>query len=66
MGREKGNKMTVSECCFICMLTATYIFRSGKSENTLIDTDSTVYAVFTPVVISHIVNVCYKKKIICS
>lgn len=36
------------------MLTATYIFRSGKFENTGLQTQ-TVYAVFTPVVISHFV-----------
>lgn len=47
---EKWNKMTVSECCFICMLTSTYICRSGK-----LDTDGFVYAVLTPMVISHIV-----------
>lgn len=54
MGREKGNKMTVSKCCFIFMLTSTYICKSGKSEKLQIQT-AQFYAVFTPMVISHIV-----------
>lgn len=33
MGREKGNKMTVSDCCFICLLSyARYICMSGKLQ----------------------------------
>lgn len=55
VGSEKGNKMTVSECGAICVLTATYICKPGKSEN--IQPRMTQFAAFcfffTPMVISH-------------
>lgn len=48
--REKGDKITVNKCCFICTITSTYIYRKIYWKVT----GGTVYAALTPMVLSHI------------
>lgn len=48
MGRQKGNKITVSKCCFILHDNINLHIQVWKV------TDGTVYAVLTPMVLSHI------------
>lgn len=66
MGNEKGNKMTVSECGAICVLTATYICKPGKSEN--IQPRMTQFAAFMQLFFFYThghfthCDVCYKEQ----
>lgn len=64
VGSEKGNKMTVSECGAICVLTATYICKPGKSEN--IQPRMTQFAAFCFFFYTHghftHCDVCYKEQ----
>lgn len=57
MGREKGNKVTAS---VICMLTASYTCKPGKSEKITV-TDDTVCSFYTHGHFTHC-GVCYKEQ----